>query len=120
MKSFGFPKNIRLSRQNEIQAIWENGLYCRKGILGAKYLKNDLGYNRYLISIKKKVGSAPVRNLLKRLIREAIRLTQVKFQGGFDICLFITRPPQYSVTFATIQKSILYLFQQMEQGHASS
>lgn len=40
------------------------------------YLNNDLKYNRYCVSVSKKIGKAHIRNLYKRRIKDIL----MKFQ----------------------------------------
>ena len=48
-------------------------------------LENGLKMNRLGISVSKKVGNSVVRHRLTRLVREAIRLHEDKFNSGLDI-----------------------------------
>ena len=76
-KPLGFPKEIRLRVKREIESVFRKGRYEALGILHAKSLPTAREEARFLISVKKAVGSAPDRNRIKRLVREAIRLNQV-------------------------------------------
>ena len=48
-------------------------------------LENNLYKNRLGISVSKKVGNSIVRHRLTRLVREAYRLHEDKFNSGLDI-----------------------------------
>jgi len=50
-------------------------------------LKNDYGFNRPGIIVKKETGKAVVRNKIKRQLREANRLLNKKLLPGYDIIL---------------------------------
>ena len=39
------------------------------------YLNNDLKYNRYCVSVSKKIGKAHIRNLYKRRIKDILNDT---------------------------------------------
>jgi ribonuclease P protein component len=49
--------------------------------------ENDLDYLRIGMSVSRKVGSAVVRNRLRRLYREAFRLTRAEMPTGLDLIL---------------------------------
>lgn len=49
--------------------------------------ENGLRHNRIGLSVSRKVGSAVVRNRLRRLYREAFRLTKSSLPSGMDLVL---------------------------------
>ncbi|GAB4569940.1 MAG: hypothetical protein Kow0047_23350 [Anaerolineae bacterium] len=55
-------------------------------------LPNGLPYSRFGFAVSRKIGSAVKRNLVKRRIREAVRLMQPRILPGWDM-VFIARPP---------------------------
>lgn len=72
-KSATFPRACRLTHDREFEAVYRRGLRSRSGPVQVAALPNGLGRHRLGLSIPKRVGSAPVRNRLKRLLREAFR-----------------------------------------------
>lgn len=52
---------------------------------------NGLGYFRLGLSVSRRVGGAVVRNRIKRRLREAFRLGQHDWPGGYDIVV-VVRP----------------------------
>ena len=48
---------------------------------------NDLGVTRFGLSVSRKHGNAVARARLKRLLREAFRLSQHELPQGFDLIL---------------------------------
>jgi ribonuclease P protein component len=49
--------------------------------------ENNLAYNRLGLSVSRKVGPAVVRNKVRRLYREAFRLTKNELPTGMDLIL---------------------------------
>ncbi|MGK5094894.1 ribonuclease P protein component [Deltaproteobacteria bacterium TL4] len=112
---FAFPKRVRLKRQKEIETVFKAGQYRRLGLIGVKYYPTELGYSRFLISVKKKVGNAPFRNRIKRIMREAIRLQLPELEGSFDICFFFTQKPQYSIQTSYFFHRVRDLFTELNE-----
>ena len=65
-------------------------VYKKHNSIADKYLimyvkENNLGFIRLGISVSKNVGNSVVRHRLTRLIREAMRLHEDKFNSSLDI-----------------------------------
>ena len=59
-------------------------------------IPNDLGYPRLGLSVGRKVGTAPKRNRIKRLLREAFRLMQHDLPRGYDLVINV-RPHELAM-----------------------
>lgn len=112
-KQFGFSAKHRLKSRKSIDQLFKEGRYLSRGYLRFRYLKQPYGYTRVVITVSKRVGDAPFRNRLKRLIREALRLSGHLQSKSFDCALFITRPLQKTPSLAEIQEIIEYFFAQL-------
>lgn len=109
----GFPKSIRLRRKAEIDPVFRRGQHHRLGWLQAKTLPGTGEGSRFMISVSKRAGSAPGRNRIRRVIREAIRLNRHRLTRPFDVCLFVTvRPPQ-PVRLADVERELRRLFDRL-------
>ena len=69
-----FPASVRMRNRSEIREVFTQGRFRPLGPIGAKYLRTSLPECRFLVTVKKNVGNAPVRNRVKRLLREGLRL----------------------------------------------
>lgn len=97
---FSFPKEQRLRQRETIANLSAKGSPLFKFPLKAYWMPGGAGVSRYAVAVPKKSFKRAVkRNLLKRRIREAIRLNQAECLGGFcgdylfvyiakDICEF--------------------------------
>ena len=81
-------KGERLTGKAQFEAVYTQGRSWSNDLLAMKTLPNGLGANRYGFSIGKRVGKAVVRNRVKRLLRESVRLPPI--QRGWDL-VFIAR-----------------------------
>ena len=92
MKRFSFPKSKRLTTNSQFKAVYARNLRFADGPLIMYLAENDCKIARLGIAVNKSLGSAVVRNRLKRLIREAFRQNQHQIPAGFDY-LFMFAPP---------------------------
>lgn len=71
-----YRRRHRLTHEREFDAVYD--AKCRKsaGPLTVFAVPNDLGHARLGLSVGRKVGTAVVRNTIKRRLREAFRLNQ--------------------------------------------
>ena len=72
-------------------------------LLVMKALPNGLTLSRYGFSVSKRIGKAVIRNRVKRLLREILRVTPL--EPGWDI-IFIARPAAATVDYASLKKSV--------------
>jgi ribonuclease P protein component len=80
-----FPKADRLGGRLVFAAVFDAKVKQSQGPLAAYSLPNNLGHPRLGISISRRVGTAVVRNRIKRLIREAFRLHPKELSYDFVI-----------------------------------
>ncbi len=90
MKQFSFPKNKRLLTDEQFKAVLNRRLSAADGLLKLFVAENDCGYPRLGVSVGKAYGGAVVRNRLKRLVREAFRLSRERIPADFDYLVMIS------------------------------
>ncbi len=115
---FGNPRGLRLRARRDIEAVFRTGRYHRLGMLHAKTLPAAGNTSRFLISVRKKIGSAPERNRIKRVVREAVRLHRARLTAPHDICLFLTARPAQCPSLSSVEPEILDLFARLQSGQA--
>ena len=94
---------VYLTRTEQYALVYNKGSSWVNTLLVMKVLPNKLDLSRYGFSVSKRVGKAVVRNRVKRLLREILRLTPLK--SGRDI-IFIARPPAAVADYANLKKSV--------------
>jgi len=60
-------------------------------LLSARFLRTDLDTTRFGLATGRRLGTAVVRNRVRRRLREALRVMAPSFQPGWDV-LIIARP----------------------------
>jgi ribonuclease P protein component len=97
----------RLRTSADFDRVRRVGRTWRHPLLTLGAAANDLPYTRVGFVISKRVGKAVVRNRVRRLLRESVRLLRPSLQPGFDVVLVarneIVGQP-YSVVNTTVRE----------------
>lgn len=91
MSSLRFQKQDRLTRPAEFRRVFDRRCSVSNTWLIVYGVPNDLDRCRLGLSVSRKVGPAVDRNRLRRLYREAFRISRAAMPIGFDLVL-IPRP----------------------------
>ena len=97
-----------LKKNSYFQNVYKNGKSYANRFFVMYVLENNLGKNRLGISVSKKVGNSVIRHHITRLVREAYRLQEERFQSGLDIVV-IARVSAKNVTYHETERAILHL-----------
>ena len=104
-----------LKKNYQFRNVYSKGKSIANRLLVMYILPNDTGYNRFGISVSKKVGNSVVRNKVTRRIRESYRLARSSSAAGYDIVV-IARTGCSSATYAGIDKAIRQLLKKQGIG----
>ena len=99
---------ITLNRNTLFKRAYARGQSTANKYMAVYVLKNRLPYNRFGITVTKKIGKAVVRNRVRRIIKESIRLNQDKFKQGYDI-VFVARYMSIEAKQQQVQQAMLNL-----------
>ena len=111
--NFRFPKTAKLRRPTDFRSVYDGQCRSGDGHLLVFARRNDLAVSRCGLSVSKKHGNAVCRGRLKRLLREAFRLTRHELPVGLDLILI---PRQNSgATLADYQTSLRRLVRKLER-----
>jgi ribonuclease P protein component len=83
-------REARLTKPEQFDSVYNSGSTQKDRFLVLKNKPNQLEYSRYGISVSKRVGNAVIRNRVKRILREILRLTPLN--PGWDIILIVRSP----------------------------
>ena len=114
MARFLFRQSQRLRSEAEFRGVMKHKLFRNKGFMRLYIAPNSIGRPRFGVSISRKCGKATVRNRLKRLGREAFRLSQNDIAADFDYVLIFT--PKMSKTGTEPMRMLETLTFQEVQG----
>lgn len=113
MPDFSFPKTYRLRGQKDFQRVFEQKCRAADEWIVLYGWTNDLGHPRLGICASARLGPAVRRNLWKRRIREAFRLSKAELPAGLDLVVI----PQTSEvpTLNSLQRSLWRLARSVKE-----
>jgi ribonuclease P protein component len=108
----------RLARSEDFQRIRRTGRSWSRPMLVLQTLRNDLAHSRVGLVVGRRVGTAVVRNRVRRLLRESVRLRWQDIEPGWDIVL-IARTPAAQTDFWQVKAALDSLLERASLLQAS-
>ncbi len=101
-----FPKENRLRKEKDIQALFANGKSVFGMFVGLKMKKNTFDQSRFTVVVGTKISKkAVVRNRLKRQIRAIVHEKIEDLASGYDVA-FLVKKEIVGKTFEELQSDV--------------
>ena len=103
----------RLKKNSDFVRVYRNGISRADSYLVLYRLKrDDVGSNRFGVSVSKKIGNSVVRHRIKRRLKEIFRLNEDEFGCGYDYAV-IARSRAARAVYAELEESMLRLLKKL-------
>ena len=104
-------KKYIVKKNEEIQNIVNNSSKVVNKYYVVYYLKNNLSFSRFCVSVSKKIGKANIRNLYKRRIKDI--LMKNKLDKNYD-CVIILRKAILDINYDLLKKELLGILEDIK------
>jgi ribonuclease P protein component len=103
-------KKNRLIREKDFNKIHKFGKFYGEVFLAIKILENNSDISRFGFLVGTKISKKAVkRNLVKRRLRESVRLKLDQIKPGYDV-VFLTKPEIVEKSYDEIDKTVENVF----------
>ena len=104
------PRQLRLSKREDFKRVFQ----CGKSVANREFVcytfhNPEVERFRMGVSVSKKIGNAVIRNRVKRLIREVVRLQAEEIRDHLDLVI-IARNRARDLDFEGVKRSLNHLF----------
>lgn len=96
----------RIRKKSDFTSLYRDGGRFRGRYFTLVFRGNDLGHSRLAVVASRKVGSAVVRNRVKRRFRELFRRHKALLEAPLDL-IVVTRPEAGGAAWADLQDAYL-------------
>ncbi len=120
--TFRFRPHEHLRRPADFQRVYDRRRSVSDHWLIVYACENGLPYLRLGLSVSRKYGPATRRNRLRRLYREAFRLTRSQMPTGYDLVLIPRRPeePTLEELMRSLPRLVRNVVRRIEKEGSSS
>lgn len=109
----GFSKIERIKKKKDFDSLFKTGFFLKDARnYYCVYKKNDFGFLRIGIVIKKKIGCAVKRNYEKRILREFFRKYSDRSNLSFDVIIILKKT---SSSFQQKQNDFKTMLRQIQE-----
>ncbi|WNQ11504.1 ribonuclease P protein component [Paenibacillus aurantius] len=113
-------KENRLAKKEDFQKVYRYGKSMANRQFVLYYMaRPQIEAFRLGVSVSKKLGNAVVRNRLRRMMKEIIRLNKDRIPSGFDFIL-IARKPAADIDYSEMEKNVLHVLKKATMLTAKS
>ena len=102
-------RQFRLRHSADFERVRAEGRTWQHRLVAMTVATNTLGYNRYGFITSRHLGGAVVRNRVRRVLREIIRLSAPRLRSGCDIT-FVARNAIVDQPYSTVKSALEELF----------
>ncbi len=95
----------RLRDRRDFDQMRQQGRSFARPTLVLSIRPNGLGHNRYGVVVGKRLGTAVIRNRVRRRLREAMRQLHPQLLPGYDI-IVIARPALVDICFGDLRDTL--------------
>lgn len=104
---------FRLTENKDFQTVYRRGRYNATALFSVNVLPNKFGVTKVGIVVNKKVAKkSHDRNLVKRQVREIVRLALPRLKKGQSIVITV-RQPALAADYKVMEKDILGSFKRL-------
>ena len=109
-----FPREVRLRKRREFLEVQERGKKVSAGPLVGLVAPSPDGRSRLGLTVSSKVGTAVVRNAVRRRLRELFRKRRDRWPGGMHLVV-VARPSAREASFAALERAADALIAALEK-----
>ena len=117
MKPQGFPATFRLRKRREFLRVQNGGQkhHTRHFLVFDAPPQRGAGPVRLGVTVTRKIGSAVVRNRIKRLVREAFRRVRQEFDAACDM-VWVAKQSAGAVSYAEVLAAMESMVRRTSSG----